>query len=154
MNFNELVEQARDSFKNISSERFLESLGLQTIPTTASRVLPLVAAFGAGAVLGSAATFIFTPKSGTETRETIVDFVQKLVKLAKREAEDVKDKAESVKDGAEEKVASAKDKITELKDKVVDKAKSIASEAKSKAKDAASEAKSKAKDASSKMASA
>lgn len=161
MNFNELVEQAKESVKSINSERILESLGLQVIPSSAARILPMVAAFGAGAVFGSAVTFILTPKSGQQTREAIGELVQKLIGLAKREATDVKGKVEHAKDEAESMVGSAKDKLSELKDKVVDKAKSFGSDAKSKAsdgqskaKDAASDGQSKAKGAGSKIASA
>jgi hypothetical protein len=61
------------SLQNLSAEDILATLGLQRRNSGASAILPSVAIFAAGAIVGATAAVLFAPKSGATLRRELTD---------------------------------------------------------------------------------
>lgn len=60
-----------DKIKSIDRNEFLGSLGLQLKPTWSDYLVPALAVFGAGVVIGASVGLLYAPRSGRETRDDL-----------------------------------------------------------------------------------
>lgn len=73
----------RKSFHDLDRERMLEMIGLERRRNAAQRVLPIVALFGVGLVVGVGVGMMVAPRTGRELREDLKGrFQQQLPKAA------------------------------------------------------------------------
>ncbi len=156
----DLMKQASKFLSAIetpSTDDLLDRIGLQR---KQSNVLPAIATFGVGMLVGAAAGVLFAPKSGQETREDLSKRVDDLVGRGKDLSGEVthslsaaRDKAMDVAGEAREKVAEVagetKEKVASLASETRDKATHLANETREKAVSAASDIKSSATSAAS-----
>jgi hypothetical protein len=61
------------SLQNLSADDFLASLGLQRRTSGTAALLPSVAIFAAGAIVGATAAVLFAPKSGASLRRDLTE---------------------------------------------------------------------------------
>jgi hypothetical protein len=74
----------------MNREDILNSLGLQTIPERSDTVLPAMAIFGAGILVGAGLGMLFAPKPGRELRDDIRRNAGDLGENIKHRAEDLR----------------------------------------------------------------
>ncbi len=73
----------RKSFQDLDRERMLEMIGLERRRNAAQRVLPIVALFGVGIVVGVGVGMMVAPRTGRELRQELKGrFQQQLPKAA------------------------------------------------------------------------
>ena len=66
------MEFAKDLTRNLpSAEEIIRALGLQARRSSAGDVVPSVALFGAGLLVGAGLALLFAPTSGRELREEL-----------------------------------------------------------------------------------
>jgi len=126
MNFENILQAAKDKVKEITPNDVLKVVGLQLLrnPGVLMR-LPFFALFGGGVALGAGAALLFAPKTGAETREAIGTWVKGAITSAKDIGKKAKAKAEDV---AEDAGQAIEEGANGIKRKVAHKAKSIARE--------------------------
>jgi len=76
----------------MNREDILNSLGLQSIPERGDNVLPAVAIFGAGILVGAGLGLLFAPKPGRELRDDLRRNAGDLGENLKHRAEDLRQK--------------------------------------------------------------
>ena len=74
----------------MNREDILNSLGLQSIPERGDNVLPAVAIFGAGILVGAGLGLLFAPKPGRELRDDLRRNAGDLGENLKHRAEDLR----------------------------------------------------------------
>ena len=74
----------------MNREDILHSLGLQSIPERGDHVLPAVAIFGAGILVGAGLGLLFAPKPGRELRDDLRRNAGDLGENLKHRAEDLR----------------------------------------------------------------
>lgn len=94
------------SFRNISRDDILSSLGLQSRRSAADLVLPALGLFGVGLVVGAGLGLLFAPKSGAETREVIGGGISS---VARKVTSRIRRTREEMTDGEDFEVAPRRD---------------------------------------------
>ena len=61
------------SLQNLSGDDILEAIGLERRRTISDAVIPSLALFAAGALVGAAAAVLLTPKTGQQLRRELTD---------------------------------------------------------------------------------
>lgn len=74
----------------MNREDILNSIGLQSIPDRSDNVLPAVAIFGAGILVGAGLGLLFAPKPGRELRDDLRRNAGDLGENLKHRAEDLR----------------------------------------------------------------
>ena len=74
----------------MNREDILNSLGLQSIPERSDTVLPAMAIFGAGILVGAGLGLLFAPKPGRELRDDLRRNAGDLGENLKHKAEDLR----------------------------------------------------------------
>jgi gas vesicle protein len=74
----------------MNREDILNSIGLQTIPDRSDNVLPAVAIFGAGILVGAGLGLLFAPKPGRELRDDLRRNAGDLGENIRHRAEDLR----------------------------------------------------------------
>ena len=122
----------------------LSRIGLQR---KQSNILPAIATFGVGLLVGAAAGVLFAPKSGEETREDLSKRVDDLMSKGKDIQGEVTHSLEAARDRAMDVAGEAREKVAEVAGEAKDKALNLATETRDKATQLASETKDKATNA-------
>ncbi len=65
-----------DSVKNLDKDQFLNMLGLETKRNTVDYLVPALALFGVGVLVGTGIGLLVAPKPGKELREDIAHRLQ------------------------------------------------------------------------------
>lgn len=107
-----------DSLKNIDRNELLGMLGLQMKTTPVDYVLPALAVFGAGLVVGASLGILFAPRAGRETREEISRRIQHAPEALAR----IPERAAELTHKAGEAIQGAREHARETTDRVRDQA--------------------------------
>ena len=76
---------------NLSAQSVMETLGLRRAePGVVDLVVPVLAAFGVGMLVGAGVGLLLAPQSGKDTRDDIADRAGKLADQARHIGEDVR----------------------------------------------------------------
>jgi len=71
--FQTAMRDGLQSLQNLSAEDILATLGLQRRNSGPTAILPSVAIFAAGAIVGATAAVLFAPKSGASFRRDLTE---------------------------------------------------------------------------------
>jgi len=130
MNFETILQSAKDKMSEVTPNDVLKVLGLQLLRNTSivSR-LPYFALFGGGIALGAGAALLFAPKAGSETREAIGSWLKGAFETAKDGATKMLSKGKEVAaDAIEDASEVVEDSVTGAKKKAHKATKSVARE--------------------------
>ena len=85
-----MLNNLRRTLSDLDSDDVLEKLGLESRRSSAERVVPALAVFGAGVLVGVAIGLILAPKSGNELRGQLQSQLDKArVKVGLKDGEEV-----------------------------------------------------------------
>jgi hypothetical protein len=95
------MDFAKELSRNLpSTEELIRALGLHAGRSNGSDIIPSVALFGAGLLVGAGLALLFAPLSGRELREEIGERAAELRDRAQSAVEDGADAARSAADTA------------------------------------------------------
>jgi hypothetical protein len=96
--------EMKKGFRDLDRERVLGMMGMEQRRTTAERVVPFFALFGAGVLVGVGVGLMFAPRAGRELRN---DLKEKLEEGVPRAAEVIQSAVDSARASIPQPSASA-----------------------------------------------
>lgn len=100
-----------DNVKNLDKDHFLNMLGLETKRNTVDYLVPALALFGVGVLVGTGIGLLVAPKPGKELREDIAQRLQQAPEAMARLPQRANDAMHRVSDQIAEKMQDGKGSI-------------------------------------------